>query len=574
MAGLGERRAAMAAGLLILAFCAAALVESLGKSPTSDEPPHIASGLAYVAKGVFRGNPQHPPLLKELSGLSLLLGGVAWPKDPLADRFVRGEIPQVEQPEWDIGRALIAAAPDNVMFWARLPMLLVACLLGAMVYLFGSRMLGRPAALGAVFLYATSPVVLAHSYLVTTDVGVAAFTLLFLHALWLYLEEPSRRRMAWCGVALGVVLCVKFSAVLLLPVAALLLAIPVLPAWSRKPAVGRNDPCPCGSGKKYKACHGTQERTAASAARATGLGAQAGALALMVAIAAAVISVVYFLGNPLQWVDGLRLVNADHRINYQGYLAGVLESRHYSYFAAAYLLKEPLAAILLAGGGLVLLLRSRETDPMRKLFLLVPPAAMFAGATLWADNLGLRYIMPVIPFAHLLGGLALATLLTMPAKWGRPAAIALCVWLAVAMAGVYPDHLSYFNESACLLSEPGKIGLDGGSRCGTRWLDDSNVDWGQGLKQLKTWAGVHAGGRVIRHAKVFGMPAAAYGVRSEEVENAFELRDQPVPGALYAVSGHLVARVPVQESKSWLNRVEPVAVVGHGLYIYDDPKGR
>jgi len=22
------------------------------------------------------------------------------------------------------------------------------------------------------------------------------------------------------------------------------------------PKVGRNDPCPCGSGKKYKACHG------------------------------------------------------------------------------------------------------------------------------------------------------------------------------------------------------------------------------------------------------------------------------------------------------------------------------
>jgi len=24
----------------------------------------------------------------------------------------------------------------------------------------------------------------------------------------------------------------------------------------RKEKVGRNDPCPCGSGKKYKKCHG------------------------------------------------------------------------------------------------------------------------------------------------------------------------------------------------------------------------------------------------------------------------------------------------------------------------------
>ncbi len=25
------------------------------------------------------------------------------------------------------------------------------------------------------------------------------------------------------------------------------------------PKVGRNDPCPCGSGKKFKACHGKEE---------------------------------------------------------------------------------------------------------------------------------------------------------------------------------------------------------------------------------------------------------------------------------------------------------------------------
>ena len=28
------------------------------------------------------------------------------------------------------------------------------------------------------------------------------------------------------------------------------------PIRNRQPQVGRNEPCPCGSGKKYKACHG------------------------------------------------------------------------------------------------------------------------------------------------------------------------------------------------------------------------------------------------------------------------------------------------------------------------------
>ena len=31
---------------------------------------------------------------------------------------------------------------------------------------------------------------------------------------------------------------------------------PAKPAQRSEPKVGRNDPCPCGSGKKYKKCHG------------------------------------------------------------------------------------------------------------------------------------------------------------------------------------------------------------------------------------------------------------------------------------------------------------------------------
>ncbi len=34
---------------------------------------------------------------------------------------------------------------------------------------------------------------------------------------------------------------------------------PVAPIRRKAPKVGRNDPCPCGSGKKYKKCHGREE---------------------------------------------------------------------------------------------------------------------------------------------------------------------------------------------------------------------------------------------------------------------------------------------------------------------------
>jgi preprotein translocase subunit SecA len=35
------------------------------------------------------------------------------------------------------------------------------------------------------------------------------------------------------------------------------------PVRRERPKVGRNDPCPCGSGKKYKKCHGKDEEAAA-----------------------------------------------------------------------------------------------------------------------------------------------------------------------------------------------------------------------------------------------------------------------------------------------------------------------
>src|SRR5690606_2644815 len=40
------------------------------------------------------------------------------------------------------------------------------------------------------------------------------------------------------------------------PAAAAAGADPVAPYVREQPKVGRNEPCPCGSGKKYKQCHG------------------------------------------------------------------------------------------------------------------------------------------------------------------------------------------------------------------------------------------------------------------------------------------------------------------------------
>jgi hypothetical protein len=526
------RRQAMLHGLWVAALCAAFFLQGLCasrvKSPTNDEPVHIVSGAAYISTGRVVANPQHPPLVKELAGLSLALAGIRLPA-------AEGRRPGFE---WAASIPFLAnAGVDRALFRARLPMLLLATLLGPLIYWWGRELAGPRAGLCALFLFAADPTMVAHSYLVTTDVGVTTLSLLFLLALYRYQRQPGTGRLLAAGAALGLALCAKFSAIFLLPLAALLLLA--------RPA----SPPPSG--------HGAGVGARMVSALST--------LAAMGTAAVFVIMVAYLSPRgPVLYLHGLRRVNADHIPGSLFYLAGQLKTHFASYFAVAWLVKEPAATIALAVGGAVLAARSRTIPRLSKLFLFLPPAVFFVACTVWADDIGIRYLIPALPFAYLAGGIALQALLsgrTLP----RVVAAAACAWVALAAAGIYPDHLSYFNEAACLPGHTERIGWDGGSRCGPDWLAESNVDWGQSLPQLKAWLDSNAPGRTVRLDYFGPFPPAAYGILSESATRY--LTPLP-PRGLYAVSSHNVAMRPVSAGLDWM-RDPPVAVVGHAYYIFD-----
>ncbi|MBS1859548.1 MAG: hypothetical protein JST11_29515, partial [Acidobacteria bacterium] len=235
---------------------------------------------------------------------------------------------------------------------------------------------------------------------------------------------------------------------------------------------------------------------------------------------------------------------------------------------------EPLAAIVLLAAG-IWALRAGGYSPAARWFLLLPPAAILLAHTLFADDLGIRYVLPAMPFTCLMGGIGAAWLIARAAWWGRVAAALLAVWLAVGAAAVYPDQLSYFNEAACLPGHASWISPGGGTRCGPLWLDDSNIDWGQGLVQLRQWVDAHAPGRPVRLAYFGSFPPANYlpGVQSVSID---DLLKPPAPG-LYAVSAHFVARLPAiaamtgEGGADWPSRTPPVAIVGQSYYVYDIP---
>jgi hypothetical protein len=548
------------ASILLLAFLFQSYSASRLKSPAFDEPFLIPSGLSYVQTGTIRLYMQHPPLLQELAGLSLVLSGVRWPKTAQASEMLNGS----GEPEWHLGNSIIAEnGADKVLFWSRLPFILVSALGGLVVVLFGRELVGDVAALGALFLYALDPTIIAHAFLATTDVGLAVFALLFLWALWEYLRRPGWARLLLTGIALGLALCTKFSALFLIPVGGLLLF-----AALRWPAEAANE---TSAGFFDSPSSGKSEW-------ASGINARACSFAGICVVAAFVIDVLYLSPHGLAlYNSGWHLVNADHDPSHLVFMAGQMEHRFHSYLAVCYLLKEPLAGIILFGIGVFELRRTKALSRLCQMFLLIPPAVLFAAYAAWSDNLGIRYLMPVLPFLYLVGGVGLETLLRNGSVIARAAAVLICAWMIVAAVGIYPDHLAYFNEAACLLEGKGsQIGFDGGTACGPLWLADSNVDWGEGLKQLRTWLDQNAQNRSFQLG-YFGLyPPDAYGISYQGL-NVPELMRGPKPG-LYVLSAHLVAFLPAIGAKvppgygQWMRRLAPTAIIGHSFYVYDIPQ--
>src|SRR4051812_8381120 len=99
----------VAPAALLAVFFLQSFFSSRVKSPAFDEPAHIAAGLSYVSKGVFHANPQHPPLMKELAGIGMLLGGIRWPKSPAADDILAHPGAAITSRDWDVGKEILTA---------------------------------------------------------------------------------------------------------------------------------------------------------------------------------------------------------------------------------------------------------------------------------------------------------------------------------------------------------------------------------------------------------------------------------------------------------------------------------
>ena len=136
-------------------------------SHTYDEPAHIACGMEWLDKGVYRWEPQHPPLARVATALGPYLLGTRCQNTPnvdLASMTKEGLAILYYGHHYDLTLEL-ARLGVLPFFW-------IACLV---VYWWGRRYFSASVAVVAVFLFSFLPPVLAHAGLATTDMALTAF---------------------------------------------------------------------------------------------------------------------------------------------------------------------------------------------------------------------------------------------------------------------------------------------------------------------------------------------------------------------------------------------------------------
>ena len=197
------------------------LASSWNDSAIMDELAHIPAAYSYVAKMDYRLNPEHPPLIKDLSALPLLFFRPNFPTD--VKSWTKDNNGQ-----WTQGAIFLYESgnnPDKIIFWSRLPVMLLSIFFGWLIFSFIKKRYNDKIALMTLALFAFSPTVLAHSRFVTTDLAAAFGFFIGIIGLVMFLEKPTLKMAVIAGIFFGIAQLLKFSLILLIPIFLIIILI-------------------------------------------------------------------------------------------------------------------------------------------------------------------------------------------------------------------------------------------------------------------------------------------------------------------------------------------------------------
>jgi hypothetical protein len=506
-------------------MAAAMVVTAVQQTPTIDEPVYVGAAVTYVQQHSLRYNPEHPPLGKLIMAAGLVF------VEPKLDPAFRGN-------QTVLGRHLLYDAgndPYELMFAARLPMIILTLLFGLVVFAFARDLVGPVGALLALALYAFSPDVIAHGSLATLDVPAAGF---LLTATWLLWRARSRALpyLPLAGLALGAALATRMSVLPAVPILMLLAFLAVKRLRGVVAAVGIGALAVAVVWVSYLAVDPTLRFLTP-----TGMPVIEGLRGLAVDL----------MPMPKPYRDGMRIQFAFEDKTYTGFLLGRrYRGEVWYYLPAAMLIKTPLGMLALWLAGTVSLLIVPRLR-IAALYLLATPAVLFVVAMTGSRDFGSRYAI----FMPIFLAVAAAAVFALRRRWLHLTAAALALFVAVSSLRTFPYYLPYSNEA-----------FGGPSRTHLR-LHDSNVDWGQDLGRLADRLRErYPGEQVWLVYKGAGLPAE-YGITAA---NPLKVPAEDVHGLL-VVSDSSAAKATGRLAALLRTSGEPVDEVGHSITIYRRP---
>jgi hypothetical protein len=169
-------------------------------------------------------------------------------------------------------------------------------------------------------------------------------------------------------------------------------------------------------------------------------------------------------------------------------------------------------------------------------------------------DIGERYLLPVYPFVFIL---AAAAITRTTWRGALPVGAVLAAMLVIESASIYPHYLAFFNFAV------------GGPNAGPRYLLDSNLDWGQDLRNLRDdWI---ARGRPKLCLLYFGTALPEYyGLKHEEVPRTGQVAQREAVDCIAAVSATPLYDLYLDPGDmQWLRERQPMAKIGYSIYLYD-----
>lgn len=529
------------------------------KSPICDESGHhIGVGYSYLKTHDFRMNPSSPPLLRLIMAAPLLPLDLKLPLD---------------NPSWETINStqfnyqflyVYNFDADKIVFFARLPMLLLSIILGYFIYLWSKKLYGYSAGIFSLFLYVMSPVILANAGLAMLDMGCSLFVFLAIFSLWRLFasENYCFKEILICGIWFGCALASKISSVLLFPLFIVFSLIKIFQSDSRikeltrqvrilfmifitaiillwasygfefKPLL-RNAP---DAGEKIEYIKKFSEKLPLTNKE------KVSKILLYHAQYTPVPLGEYFialLGIGNQAIVGQQGVY----FNGKEYREGVK-----LYYLVDFLIKNPipfLVIILLAIIFMPLWLRPRS-DFLSQAFLLLPIIAFFVSLSFSKLQGGIRYLLPAYPFLCVWLGGAIHLRYKRFTGVFRVCMTLLCIWYAYIALAAFPNYLAYFNEF-----------VGGANGFGHKVVKD--FDWGQDLPSLAKYLKEQK----TPYVKLlyFGTAEPKYYEINYKTLSKEEFKKPK--SDIYAISGRWLDAV------EWTSEVKPAAKIGYSIFIYD-----